>query len=261
VAALHDAYVGGREKKAASQPEPMTTVLLNNIDHHDLRVITRHGAEFGEAVNQVMVFPTEFEDVQREYPIVFRRDQEGALRPVALLGLSRDENLNLDDKGGWHARYVPALFERGPLSIAAPSSPEGDPMIRIDLDSPRVSRDEGTPIFLPHGGNSAYLERVTGILRTIYLGHHLLQPMVAVFEALNLLRPVNLEVRVSETDVHAVSGAFSIDRERLAALAPAELAELHQGGFLQAAFFAAASLANMQRLADLKGRRIAGGET
>ena len=235
----------------------MTIAVLNNVDHHDLRVITRHGAEFGEGVNQVLVFPTEFEAVQREYPIVFRRDGEGALRPVALLGLARDENLFLDTEGEWQARYVPALFQRGPFSIVAPESPEGEPMIRVDLDHPRVSRSEGLPVFLPHGGNSPYLDHVSGILRAIYLGHHLIEPMVAAFETAGLLRAVNLEARVGETEVHAVPGVFTIDRERLAALSAGELAELHAGGFLQAAFFMAASLGNMQRLADLKGRRLA----
>lgn len=235
----------------------MTIAVLNNVDHHDLRVITRHGAEFGEGVNQVLVFPTEFEAVQREYPIVFRRDGEGALRPVALLGLARDENLFLDTEGEWQARYVPALLQRGPFSIAAPESPEGEPMIRVDLDHPRVSRSEGLPVFLPHGGNSPYLDHVSGILRAIYLGHHLIEPMVDAFETAGLLRAVNLEARVGETEVHAVPGVFTIDRERLAALSAGELAELHAGGFLQAAFFMAASLGNMQRLADLKGRRLA----
>ena len=236
----------------------MTIALLNNVDHHDLRVITRHGAEFGEAVNQVLAFPTEFEELQREYPIVFRPDAEGALRSVALLGLVREENLFLDANGEWQARYVPALFQRGPFSIAAPETADGEPMIRIDLDHPRVSRTEGTPIFLPQGGNSPYLEQVTGVLRAIYLGHHLLEPMIAAFEAAGLLRPVNLEARVGEAEVHAVTGVFIIDRERLAALSAGELAELHKGGFLQAAFFAAASLGNVQRLADLKGRKVAG---
>jgi hypothetical protein len=235
----------------------MTIALLNNVDHHDLRVITRHGAEFGEAVNQVLVFPTEFEAVQRDYPIVFRRDAEGALRPVALLGLSRDENLFLDAAGEWLARYVPALFQRGPFSIAAPESAEGEPMIRVDLDHPRVSRSEGVPVFLPQGGNSPYLEQVTGTLRAIYLGHHLLEPMVAAFEAAGLLVEIDLEVRVGETEIHALSGVITIDRERLAALSAGELADLHRGGFLQTAFFAAASLGNVQRLADLKGRRVA----
>ena len=230
----------------------MNRVLLNNVDHHDLRVIARHGAEFGDAVNQVMVFPTEFESVQREYPIVFRNDAQGALRPVALLGLTRDENLFLDGEGGWRASYVPALLQRGPFSIAAPDLPEGEPMIRIDLADPRASRSEGLPVFLPHGGNSPYLEQVTAVLRTIYVGHHLLDPMIAMFQSVALLRPVNLEARVSDEEVYAVSDAFVIDRERLAALAADELAALHQGGFLQAAFLVAASLGNMQRLIELK---------
>jgi hypothetical protein len=245
------------QRESGAQPKPMTIALLNNVDHHDLRVITRHGEEFGEAVNQVLAFPTEFEELQREYPIVFRRDGEGALLPVALLGLSRDENLFLHPEGKWRARYVPALFQRGPFSIAAPDTPEGEPMIRVDLDHPRVSRSEGTPVFLPQGGNSAYLEQVSGVLRAIYVGHHLLGPMIAAFEAAGLLRQVNLEARVGESEVHAVTGVSIVDRERLAALAAGELAELHAGGFLQAAFFAAASLGNMQRLADLKGDRIA----
>lgn len=230
----------------------MNRVLLNNVDHHDLRVITRHGAEFGDAVNQVMVFPTEFEAVQRDYPIVFRRDAEGALRPVALLGLTREENLFLDGAGGWRAGYVPALLRRGPFSIAAPEVPDGEPMIRVDLADPRVSRSEGTPVFLPLGGNSPYLEQLTAVLRAIYVGHHLLDPMIAAFESAGLLRPVNLEARIGEGEIYAVTDALVVDRERLAALGAEELAALHQGGFLQAAFMAAASLGMMQRLVELK---------
>src|SRR5688500_8096088 len=170
----------------------MNRVLLNNVDHHDLRVITCRGAEFGDAVSQVMVFPTEFEAVQREYPIVFRRDGEGALRPVALLGLARGENLFLDGEGGWRASYAPALLSRGPFSIAAPDAPDGEPMIRVDLDDPRVSRSEGTPVFLPQGGNAPYLAQVTPVLPTISVGHPLLDPLIASLDSCELLRAANL---------------------------------------------------------------------
>ena len=70
-------------------------VLLNNIDHADLRVRGGYGVQFGDAVNQARVFPAEFEALQREYPILFRRDAAGAYYSVALLGLDRDENLFL----------------------------------------------------------------------------------------------------------------------------------------------------------------------
>lgn len=233
----------------------MSIELLNNVDHHDLRVIGRRSREFGDAVNQVLVFPNEFESIQRDYPIVFRKSVEGPIRPVAILGLAREENLFLDGEGGWAAgSYVPAVLERGPFSIAAPDDPEGEPKIRVDLAHPRVSREEGLAVFLPHGGQSPYLKHVITVLETIYIGHGLLDPMIAAFEQAGLLRPAQLQARVSETEIYAISEVSIIDAERLAALNGSELEALHRAGFLQAAFLAAASLGNFQRLADRKAR-------
>jgi len=48
--------------------------MLNNIQHKNLRVVTRPGAQYGDNVGIVMTFPTEYADVQREYPIFFRKD-------------------------------------------------------------------------------------------------------------------------------------------------------------------------------------------
>jgi hypothetical protein len=129
-------------------------VLLNNVDHHDLRVITRYAAVYGDAINQALIFPTEFEEAQREYPILFRKDAEGAFVAVVLLGLDADENLFLDDDG-WSAQYVPAIQQRGPFSIGVPrpDAPEtAEPMVHIDLDDPRVSRTDGQAVFRAHGG-------------------------------------------------------------------------------------------------------------
>ena len=43
--------------------------MLNNIQHKNLRVVTRPGVQYGDNVGIVMTFPTEYADVQREYPI------------------------------------------------------------------------------------------------------------------------------------------------------------------------------------------------
>ena len=74
-------------------------VLLNNVDHRDVRVRTGHSAEFGDATNMVRVFATEYEELQREYPILIRRDDEGRFHTAALLGLDPDENLFLGADG------------------------------------------------------------------------------------------------------------------------------------------------------------------
>ena len=52
------------------------TELLNNITHKDLRVITRRGAEFGDAVMSCLATPDEFRNLQAHYPIVFQKNSE-----------------------------------------------------------------------------------------------------------------------------------------------------------------------------------------
>src|SRR6478609_9421663 len=86
------------------------TVLLDNVRHAALRVLTGHGAAFGDAINQVPLFVTEFAEAQRHYPILFRKDEHGTLQAVAILGFERDENLFLSGET-WQG-YVPAIIRR-----------------------------------------------------------------------------------------------------------------------------------------------------
>lgn len=237
----------------------MTKAILNNIDHHDLRLITASGRAGGDRVNQVLVFPTELEQAQRDFPIVLRPDAQGRLRPVALLGLERDDNLFLDADGTWQSSHVPAVLHAGPFAIAAPAGGAGALQILIDPDHPRLSRSEGEPLFLEHGGHAPALEKMLGVLRAAYIGEGLLDPMIEAFHAAALLRPFALELKVGPGRAYAISDAQIIDRERLAALTGDELAALHRGGFLQSAFMIAASLGNLQGLVNRMAARLAAG--
>jgi hypothetical protein len=190
-------------------------VLLNNVDHGDLRVATGHGPAFGDAINQVLIFPTEFEAVQREYPIFFRKDADGAFQSVALLGLDRDENLFLDDAspgGGWNARYVPAIQQRGPFSIAMQRDERGgEPMIHVDLDHPRVaptaraSRRSCRPgATRPTCSTSpaCWAKSMTGWSRR--------KAMFAAFEALGLIEPVDVEIKLDDHTQYDLPDLFTI---------------------------------------------------
>lgn len=233
------------------------TVLLNNVDHGDLRVLTGHGAAFGDNINQVLIFPTEFEEVQREYPIFFRRDANGAFQSVALLGLDRDENLFLDGHR-WQARYVPALQQRGPFSIGAPAD-GGEPMIHVDLAHPRVSRTDGEAVFLPAGGNAPLLQRVSRCLGVVFDGLQVSGPMFETFEALGLIQPVEVEIELDDRTRYDLPNLFTIDQPQLASLGGDDLERLHHSGLLRAAIFVASSLANVERLISLKNAKLAAG--
>lgn len=237
----------------------MNRVLLNNVDHADLRVIVGHGAAFGDAINQALILPTEFEAAQREYPILIRKDDKGAYQAVVLLGLDRDENLFLDETG-WNARYVPAVQRRGPFSIALQRDALGGeprPMIHVDLDHPRVSRDQGERVFLPAGGNSPYLQGVSHTLGQIHDGLEINGPMFAFFDELGLIEPIDVEIKLDDGTSYDLPDVYTIAPDRLAAVTGEDLEKLHQSGLLRAAHWVIASMGNVEDLISRKARRQA----
>lgn len=233
-------------------------VLLNNVDHADLRVISGHGSRFGDSINLALVLPTEFQEVQREYPILLRMAQNADFQAVALLGLDRDENLFLDGED-WRARYVPAVQQRGAFSIALQDPADGSepmPMIHVDLDHPRISSDEGQPLFLPAGGNAPYLQHVMRVLGTIYDGLDVAPQMYAAFAALDLIAPVEIRIALDNGVAYDLPDFYTIDAERLEAVAGADLERMHRAGLLRAAQWIISSLGNVQHLVELKNRRL-----
>ncbi|HEY7885002.1 MAG TPA: SapC family protein [Cellvibrionaceae bacterium] len=236
-------------------------VLLNNISHHDLKVDTRYSEEFGDNVNLVLTFPTEFADIQREYPIFFQKNQKtGQFQSVALLGFEKGENLFLGD-GQWQASYVPGIIARGPFLIGFQEQEvdgelQKEPVIHVDMDNPRVNKDQGRAVFLEHGGNTPYLEQIANILKGIHLGMAANQAMFAAFEALELIEPVSVQVQLNEGKQYDLQGYYTISEEKLANLDAESLFKLNRSGFLQGAYLVVASLSNVKKLIDMKNRKL-----
>lgn len=219
---------------------------LSNTEHKDLRVIARHGAEFGDDVMAVMTFPAEFRNVQAHYPIVFNKTREGAYMPLALFGFKEKQNLFL--KGNrWDAHYIPLMVERQPFYIG--QSPSGK-VIQIDLDNPRVSRTEGELLFKEHGGNAEFLERAGSMLATIDQGVVASQPFIEALLEHNLLESFVLDIELSGGQQHRFAGFYTVQEERLGKLDAAALGRLHEKGYLQATFMIVASLSNFRDLID-----------
>lgn len=223
---------------------------LDNSAHAGLRVRLEHSAALGSATNQAPLVPAEFEEAQRHYPILFRKDEEGALHAMAILGFERDENLFLNGEG-WDG-YLPAIVRRGPFFIGAGESE--DPVILVDLAHKRVVENgtEGAPLFREHGGHAPALEQALAALQTIHLGERDMQSMRGLFTELELTEEVKLNVRLSEEKTVNFEGLLAVTWERIGALDAAALDRLNQAGLLPPAIFAASSLNNMPRLAMRK---------
>ena len=231
-------------------------VQLDNVDHQHLRVIDRASSE--QSINQALVVPSEFEQLQREYPILFRRDADGQFQSVAILGLDRGENLFLSDDE-WLTRYVPATLRRGPLFLGVGDEGQpGDAAILIDLDDPRVSESEGEPLFLPHGGAGSFLQQAAEALQIVHEGLARSRAMFALFAELDLIAPVEISAEIDDGTCYRLDNFLTISVEQFAALPGAGLEQLSRAGFLAAAVHTRSSLANINRLIELKTDKIAG---
>jgi hypothetical protein len=225
------------------------SVLLNNIDHHDLRVITRRGAEFGDNVMSAVTFPAEFRNLQANYPIVLQKSHDGtSLVPLALFGFEEGENLFLS-KDGWDSTYLPLSLERHPFQIGVSGE---QLMIHVDLDHPRVSRSEGEVLFLPQGGTTEFTDRISAVLTTIHEG---LQATPGFIEALlrnELVESFVVDIEMKDGSQHRLVGFYTIHEERLAALGSEALMALHQQGYLQAIYMMVASMSQFRALIERK---------
>ena len=232
-------------------------VLLNNVDHKDLRVITARGARLGDGQMSAVTFPNEFRDVQACYPIVFRKTTDGlGFEPIALLGFQEQENLFLHGEQ-WDAPYIPMLIERQPFLIGV-GGPNGDElMVHIDTENPRVSRVDGEPVFLPHGGSTDYLERVTSLLQAIHQGLQGTPAFLAALQEHELLEGFVLDVQLNDGSQNRLVGFYTINEDKLAALGADAIAKLHQAGHLHAIYMVLASLSNFRMLIDRKNATLA----
>jgi hypothetical protein len=229
-------------------------VLLNNIDHKDVRVITDRSAQLGDAVMSAITFPAEFRELQAQYPIVFRKTGDGTtFEPLVLFGFQEGENLFLGNDG-WEASYIPQTILRQPFLIGLAS---GEPMVHIDLDNPRVSLAEGEAVFLPHGGNTDYLERMNSTLLSIHEGLQATPPFIAALLEHALLESFVVDIELADGSQNRLAGFYTINEDKLAALDGAAVARMHQCGYLQAIYMVLASLSNFRALIERRNARHA----
>lgn len=226
-------------------------VLLNNVEHHGLRVDSTRSAALGDNLMLALTFPGEFRNVQAHYPIVFHKNANGRFQPAALFGFREDQNLFLQG-GHWRAHYIPLAVERQPFLIGRDGA--GEPVLHIDLDSPRVGSTTGEALFLEHGGTTEFLEHMASVLQALHEGIAATPAFVDALLKHNLLESFVLDVQLDDGAQHRLSGFYTIHEERLRALDGDALRDMHRAGHLEAAYMAIASLANLRQLIEwMKG--------
>lgn len=235
-------------------------VLLNDVEHANLKVITTRSASYGDNVKYVKTFPFEFRNIQSCYPIFFQKDSNtGAFFPLALFGFENDENLFLSDSG-WDATYIPVMITRQPFLIGfqqdESDSEKKNPVVSIDMDNPRISDSEGEALFFEHGGSSEFLQKATANLELIHQANEHSNRFVEALIEHDLLESFTLNIELGDGSSNQLLGFYTINEDSVQQLNGEALASLNANGFLQPIFMVLASHSRLRSLIDLKNASL-----
>ncbi|PKG99275.1 SapC family protein [Paraglaciecola sp. MB-3u-78] len=236
-------------------------VLLNSIDHKDVKVVTERSQKYGDNVWYSLTFPAEFRSVQAYYPIFFNKDANtGQFFAVALFGFQDQENLFLTDNS-WEAPYLPLSIARQPFLIGLQKTNEDGEdkeqrVLHIDMDHPRVNQEHGKALFLEFGGNTPYLDTVADMLEAIHHGIVDSKIFIDLLIEHELLETFTLDLELNDNSKHQMVGFYTINEEKLSELNTETLAKLHARGYLQAIYMAIASQSNIRGLLNRKNRKL-----
>jgi hypothetical protein len=234
----------------------MTTAILDNEQHLDIKVDTRATREFGDMVNRSIAVSSEFNDIHKDFPILLHKDSgSGEFTAHVILGFEKDENLFVENER-WISRHVPASLARGPFSLGYVRREDNgeeaaDIKVMIDEDDPRIGT-EGQAVFLQLGGESPYLEHVKRVLQLVDAGLRMDKVFYPQLMEMDLLEEVKITITLNEEQQYSFAGYYTISQDRLAALNAEQLLKLSQSGTLGLVYFLVSSLGNLQKLIKLK---------
>ncbi|HLH94467.1 MAG TPA: SapC family protein [Xanthobacteraceae bacterium] len=206
-------------------------VPINARQHRNLSV--KSGADYGFAkqVNSVPLMAAEFELAAGEYAIVFA-GQGNDVMPVALLGVRDQENLYVDDKGAWNAKYVPAFVRRYPFVFSSDDKGETFTLC-VDESYQGINRDGvGERLFDSAGERTQYLKTVLGFLQAYQAQFEATRAFCRRLTEHKLLEAMRADFTLRSGQRMALGGFMTINRERLRALPGDALAQLATRGEL-----------------------------
>lgn len=234
-------------------------VALDSETHRALRIRTDASAELGDGVMASLAVPREFRRLAVDFPILFRRDPAtGNFSALALFGFEAGENLFLAE-GRWNSTGRPLAQAIQPFLVGRSRDGSGPAQVHIDLDHPRVSEDgEGVRLFDDEGQPTPFLEDAAAMLGELDEGYRESAGFYEALQRYELLEPFSLDVETGDGGKQRLVGYHLIDEEKLRALEPGALADLHSAGHLMPLFMALASVGNLSKLARRKVGRAGG---
>ena len=224
-------------------------VPLNKEVHGDWSIEPVSNYKHTSETNSLYIAAIEFIKAANEYPIVFGIGTDDSIFPVVILGLRKNQNLYINKKGEWLAKYIPAYVRRYPFILATDEETPGNFTVCIDQDCPGFNKDgKGTKLFDKDGNESDLLKNSVEFLKE-YQNHIQLTTMFCKnIKELGLLEPMKADVKMADGEQLSLGGFMGVNREKLKALDSEKLVNLVKTDQMELIYAHLISLGNIDSL-------------
>ena len=167
-----------------------------------------------------------------------------------MLGVRTEENLYVTKEGGWQAKYIPAFVRRYPFVFF--SRDDGKTFtLCIDEAFPGFNQSgRGKRLFDDDGKPTPYVENVLKFLGQYQREFQRTQAFCKKLKDLNLLGPMQAQIKLGSGERMALGGFSVVDRARLKTLSDNVLAQLVQSDELALIYAHLVSMRNFETVRD-----------
>lgn len=221
--------------------------------HRKTRLVPLPDWKFSSHLNAIFLTATEFADAGRDMPVVFvnaGKDEKGnpVVAPIAVLGMSQNENLMVADDGTWRTRYVPAMLRSYPFGTARVDDERF--AVVVDASYSGLQDNEGQALFTEDGKPTEFLANVQQQLEVLEGETQRTRVLCDKLVALDILREMRFDADFPDGRKHTVDGFLAVDQGRMQALTDAQVLDLHKSGVLGLIHAHWISLGNMRHMLD-----------
>ena len=200
------------------EPTPLDKQVYKN-----LRIKSREDLDFAKHLHSAVLAGSEFFAASHNYPVMFVKNHEGNITPIAVLSLTTDGH-NLGD---WKDIYVPMFIRRYPFVMDSKTS-----VLYFDKQCPLLQEGEGEPLFEDDGEPSQFLKEVLAFNKHIDDMYKKTSEYVAALVEKDLLEPYKGKLELKDQTV-SLERYLVIDEKKFnEALSDEEIATWFKNGWL-----------------------------
>jgi len=230
--------------------------FINSVAHKFVKVAPVGDYKFALGLNSTLVVGPEFLEAAKYYPLVFTKDAEGGIVPVAVLGLRSEENLFVKEDGKWQeGAYIPAYFRRYPFILSANPAQGGAFAVCVDSGYAGFGSENGMPLFDEEGNQTEAFKKTVEFLRQFQMQYENTKRLIGILEEYKLFKEVSANMTLPAGEKIGLGGLMTVDEEALLKLEDDKILTLFRGGYFAWIYAHLYSLSNFRALMAIANKK------